>query len=196
LYDRFAHLDEVTQMQLVDIHTWLPGDILMKADKMTMANSLELRVPFLDRQVFDVARRIPTSLRLLEGTTKYVLREAVRDILPESVSQRKKLGFPVPTRRWLKAELYPWAKERLSDATAAEYFDRDWLLARLEDHRQGRGDYARKLWTVLMFLLWHDVYITRRYPVESSVHPGVLGRKARLFGEAGSRIKEIPVGTG
>jgi asparagine synthase (glutamine-hydrolysing) len=193
LYDRFAHLDEVTQMQLVDIHTWLPGDILMKADKMTMANSLELRVPFLDRKVFDVARRIPTSLRLLEGTTKYVLREAVRDILPESVTHRKKLGFPVPTRRWLREELYPWAKERLSDRTAAEYFDREWLLARLEDHRQGRGDYARKLWTVLMFLLWHDVYITRRYSVESAVHPRVLARKARLFGEAGAR-SEIPVG--
>lgn len=190
LYDRFSEMDEVTQMQSIDIHTWLPGDILMKADKMTMANSLELRVPFLDRQVFEVARRIPASLRLLEGTTKYVLREAVRDILPEAVTRRKKLGFPVPTRRWLREELYGWAKERLSDSSTGLYFDREWLLARLEDHRSGRGDYARKLWTVLMFLLWHDVYISRKLTVQSAVRPRVQERRARLFGsEAGRRVE-------
>ncbi|MDI3327637.1 MAG: asparagine synthase (glutamine-hydrolyzing) [Alicyclobacillaceae bacterium] len=178
VYDLAAHLDEVTQMQMIDLHTWLPGDILMKADKMTMANSLELRVPFLDRRVFEVARRIPTDLRLLEGTTKYVLREAVRGILPEAVVTRKKLGFPVPTRVWLRGELYEWARERLADGAAGEFFDREWLLSRLEDHREGRGDYARKLWTVLMFLLWYDVFIARNTPVGPKVRPQVLRRKA------------------
>ncbi|MBE3551597.1 MAG: asparagine synthase (glutamine-hydrolyzing) [Kyrpidia tusciae] len=191
LYERFADMDEVTQMQLVDIHTWLPGDILMKADKMTMANSLELRVPFLDVRVFDVARRIPTSLRLLEGTTKYVLREAVRDILPEAVTRRKKLGFPVPTRRWLRDELYEWARDRLSDKSVDEYFDRAWLLARLEDHRLGRGDYARKLWTVLMFLLWHDIYISGHVAVQPTVRPGVLRRRERLFGRGAAQGQRL-----
>src|SRR5690606_304012 len=98
--------DPVDRMQYIDIHTWMRGDILLKADKMTMAHSLELRVPFLDKEVFKVASRIPTSLKTAEGTTKYVLRKAAEGIIPEHVLNRKKLGFPVPIRHWLKDEMY------------------------------------------------------------------------------------------
>jgi len=93
-------------MQYIDIHTWLRGDILLKADKMTMAHSLELRVPFLDKKVFEVASGIPTNFKTAHGTTKYILRKAAEGIIPEHVLNRKKLGFPVPIRHWLKDEMH------------------------------------------------------------------------------------------
>ncbi len=95
-YDRAGDLDDVTKMQYLDMNVWLPGDILLKADRMSMANSLELRVPFLDRRVFDVASRLPRRLKVNSENTKYALRKAAKRHLPEATAQRKKLGFPVP----------------------------------------------------------------------------------------------------
>lgn len=106
IYDRSMGYDAVTRMQNIDIHTWLRGDILLKADKMTMAHSLELRVPFLDKIVFEVASKIVTDQKIANNTTKYVLRKAAVGIVPDHVVNRKKLGFPVPIRHWLKDELY------------------------------------------------------------------------------------------
>src|SRR5690606_22559776 len=100
IYARVAAMDDVTKMQYLDIHTWLCGNILRKADKMTMANSLELRVPFVDCKVFEVASPIPTEYKIRDGTTKWVLREAMKDVLPEEIHSRKTLGFPVPIRQW------------------------------------------------------------------------------------------------
>lgn len=101
IYETSKDLDDISRMQLIDLNFWLPGDILMKADKMSMAHSLEVRVPFLDKEVFEIARKIPSSYRVTNKTTKYVLRKAMEDIVPNHVLNRPKLGFPVPLKKWL-----------------------------------------------------------------------------------------------
>ncbi len=159
-YDLAKRHDAVTKMQLLDLHTWLPGDILMKADKMTMANSLELRVPFLDREVFQFASQIPAEYRLLNGTTKNVLREAVRGILPKEVAERKKLGFPVPLRTWLREEFYEPVRELIGSSTLDDLFDKEHVLHMLEEHRAGVRDHARKVWAIVIFLLWYEAFVT------------------------------------
>ena len=105
-YDKVKDKDDVTKMQYIDINFWLIGDILLKADKMSMAHSLEVRVPFLDRKVFDVARTIPTKYKVNKQNTKYAMRMAAHKYLPDMVAEKKKLGFPVPIRIWLKDEKY------------------------------------------------------------------------------------------
>ncbi|MDQ0215773.1 asparagine synthase (glutamine-hydrolyzing) [Oikeobacillus pervagus] len=155
--------DPVDRMQYIDIHTWLRGDILLKADKMTMAHSLELRVPFLDKEVFKVASNIPTQLKTAHGTTKYILRRAAKGIVPDHVLDRKKLGFPVPIRHWLKDEMYDWALDLIKNSGANEYFHQDYILNLLEDHVQGKMDNSRKIWTILVFMIWHDVYVEEKY---------------------------------
>ncbi|MCP8617805.1 asparagine synthase (glutamine-hydrolyzing) [Salirhabdus salicampi] len=156
----------VNQMQYVDIHTWLRGDILLKADKMTMAHSLELRVPFLDVEVFKVAREIPVHYKIANGTTKSILREAAKGIVPEHVLNRKKLGFPVPIRHWLKNELYDWAKTLISESQTDYLLNKQVIHRLLEEHVVGKGDYSRKLWTVLMFMLWHQIFVERAHDIE------------------------------
>ncbi|GIN73110.1 asparagine synthetase B [Bacillus sp. J14TS2] len=163
LYQDTVGYDPVDRMQFVDIHTWMRGDILLKADKMTMAHSLELRVPFLDKEVFNVASRIPTSLKTAEGTTKYVLRKAAEGVIPDHVLNRKKLGFPVPIRHWLKDEMYDWAKEIIRNSDTDYILDKQYVLNLLEDHCQGKMDYSRKIWTVLVFMVWHAVYMEEQY---------------------------------
>lgn len=163
LFDEVAEYPLVNQMQYVDIHTWMRGDILLKADKMTMANSLELRVPFLDTEVFKTASEIPVNLKIANGTTKQILREAARGIIPDHVLDRKKLGFPVPMRHWLKDELNSWAKTLIQESQTDYLLDKAYILNLLEAHCQGKGDYSRKIWTVLMFMLWHQIFIENKY---------------------------------
>ncbi|MGK9181565.1 asparagine synthase (glutamine-hydrolyzing) [Priestia filamentosa] len=155
-YAQAAEYDPVGTMQYVDMNTWLRGDILLKADKMTMANSLELRVPFLDRRVFEVASRIPKNMKIKDGTTKYILRKAARGIVPDHVLDRRKLGFPVPIRVWLKDELYDWAFKLITESDVDHLFDKKELTALLSQHAANKGDYSRKLWTILMFLMWYN----------------------------------------
>jgi asparagine synthase (glutamine-hydrolysing) len=159
----------VELMQYIDIHTWLRGDILLKADKMTMAHSLELRVPFLDKEVFDVASKIPANLKIANGTTKYILRKAVEGIVPEHVLNRKKLGFPVPIRHWLKDEMNDWAKKIIHESNTEHLINKTYLLKILEDHCQGKMDNSRKIWTVLMFMIWHQVYVEEKYSFQSDI---------------------------
>ncbi|MHA3705048.1 asparagine synthase (glutamine-hydrolyzing) [Jatrophihabitans sp. YIM 134969] len=166
LYAATEHLDGSTRMQYVDLFTWLRGDILVKADKMTMANSLELRVPFLDTEVFEVASRIPTSERLTKETTKYALRRALESIVPAHVLNRPKLGFPVPTRHWLKDELYDWAKAIIADSGAGDLINLPAAQRLLDAHRAGPVDLSRKIWTVLVFLLWHGIFVEHRITIE------------------------------
>jgi asparagine synthase (glutamine-hydrolysing) len=163
LYENVKNESLVDQMQYIDIHTWLRGDILLKADKMTMAHSLELRVPFLDKEVFRVAREIPEDLKIANNTTKSLLREAVEGIVPNHVLNRKKLGFPVPMRHWLKNELNSWAKTLIRESQTDHLLHKDYILNLLEAHCQGKGDYSRKIWTVLAFMLWHQIYVERKY---------------------------------
>jgi asparagine synthase (glutamine-hydrolysing) len=162
LYAATRHLDDVTRMQYVDLFTWLRGDILVKADKMTMANSLELRVPFLDTEVFRVASTLPVDQKLAEGTTKYALRQALREIVPPHIYERPKLGFPVPIRYWLKDQLYDWARAIIQESQTDALLDKAYVLGLLEAHRSGPHDYGRKLWTILVFLLWHGIFVEKR----------------------------------
>ncbi|WP_026563239.1 asparagine synthase (glutamine-hydrolyzing) [Bacillus sp. UNC41MFS5] len=163
LYAESRGYDPVDRMQYIDIHTWMRGDILLKADKMTMAHSLELRVPFLDKAVFEVASKIPTSLKTAHGTTKYILRKAAEGVVPAHVLDRKKLGFPVPIRHWLKDEMNDWAKTIIRESNTDHLINKSYVLQLLEDHCQGKADNSRKIWTVLMFMVWHQVYVEDVY---------------------------------
>ncbi|WP_125665985.1 asparagine synthase (glutamine-hydrolyzing) [Paenibacillus baekrokdamisoli] len=159
VYDSCRHLDDVSRMQTIDINLWMPGDILMKADKMSMAHSLELRVPFLDKELFNIARKIPTSYRIANGTTKFVLRKAMEGIVPDHALNRSKLGFPVPLRRWLHTEIGDTILEQIAGSNASQWFQMDHINDMLKKHRAGSGDYSRKIWTIYIFSLWHSLYI-------------------------------------
>ncbi|RDU36131.1 asparagine synthase (glutamine-hydrolyzing) [Neobacillus piezotolerans] len=163
LYAESQGYNPVDRMQYIDIHTWMRGDILLKADKMTMAHSLELRVPFLDKEVFSVASRIPADLKTANGTTKYILRKAAESFVPAHVLDRKKLGFPVPIRHWLKDEMNSWAKDIIRESNTDHLFNKQYVLKLLDDHCLGKADNSRKIWTVLMFMVWHQVYVEDKY---------------------------------
>ena len=158
-YEQAKAWDPVTQMQYIDIHFWLIGDILLKADKMSMANSLEARVPFLDKEVFNVARKIPAKYKVTKQNTKFAMRQAAHRYLPDMVAEKKKLGFPVPIRIWLRQDAYyEKVKAAFTSPAAAKYFRTDKLVALLDEHRAQKADNSRKIWTIYMFLVWHDVY--------------------------------------
>lgn len=158
-YDKASKLNDVDKMQYVDLTCWLEGDILLNADRMSMANSLELRVPYLDREVFKVARMMPSHAKTRNHQTKYLFRKVTEKYLPQESADRKKLGFPVPIRVWLKEEpCYLAVKEAFSSDTARKYFCCDQILKLLEEHKKGIRDNSRKIWTVYMFLVWHKVY--------------------------------------
>jgi asparagine synthase (glutamine-hydrolysing) len=160
--------DPVARMQHIDLFTWLRGDILVKADKMTMANSLELRVPFLDPEVFAVASRLPLDQKITRTTTKFALRRALEPIVPAHVLNRPKLGFPVPIRHWLQAgELQDWAYQTVGTSQDGELIDLSAVTLMLDEHRSGVSDHSRRLWTVLIFMLWHAIF------VEHSVTPQI-----------------------
>lgn len=159
LYAHVAGEHAVHQMQYIDIHTWLPGDILLKAEKMSKAHSLELRAPFLDQKVFQVAQQIPVDKKLSHGKTKLILREAFEGFVPDEILYRKKLGFPVPIKYWLKNELYPWARKLIFQSKTDDLIDKGIVLQLLERHRRSKNDYSRRIWTVLMFMLWHQIYM-------------------------------------
>ncbi len=176
VYAGSAGWDPVARMQHIDLFTWLRGDILVKADKMTMANSLELRVPFLDPEVFAVAARLPLQAKITRTTTKYALRRALEPIVPAHVLHRPKLGFPVPIRHWLRAgELLEWAYAMVTTSQAGHLIDLAAVNRMLDEHRTGASDHSRRLWTLLIFMLWHAIFIERsitpqisepQYPVE------------------------------
>jgi len=161
-YAATTHLDDSTRMQYIDLFTWLRGDILVKADKMTMANSLELRVPFLDTEVFSVASSLPVEQKISPDTTKYALRRALAEIVPAHVLNRAKLGFPVPTRPWLKDVMYDWARDIISSAGTGHLIDTGEALRLLDAHRDGPIDYSRKIWTLLVFMIWHGIFVEGR----------------------------------
>lgn len=158
-YYRCRKYDDVTKMQYLDINMWMVGDILLKADRMSMANSLELRVPFLDKEVFKVASSLPTSLRCNKSNTKYAMRKAAVKHMPEATAEKEKLGFPVPTRVWLRNEkYYNIVKKKFEGKTAQKFFNTDALVAWLDEHFSGKEDNSRRVWTVYVFLVWYDIY--------------------------------------
>ena len=169
-YDNVRGKDDVTKMQYLDLHMWMAGDILLKADKMSMANSLELRVPFLDKEIMALAERIPTKYRVTHDKstdetkyiTKYAMRLAAKKDTPEQTAKtaaKKKLGFPVPIRVWLKeAKYYDIVKSCFESESSKKFFNTAPLLKLLYDHRDGKADNSRKIWTVFIFLVWYKVY--------------------------------------
>ena len=169
-YERVKDKDDVTKMQYLDLHMWMAGDILLKADKMSMANSLELRVPFLDKEVMAVAQRIPTRYRVTRKkkteTTNYITKYAMRlaakkDTPPQTAktAAKKKLGFPVPIRVWLKEDkYYSMVKRAFTSKPARKYFHVSRIVKLLDDHRDGKADNSRKIWTIYTFLVWYNVF--------------------------------------
>ena len=158
-YAKVSDLDETSRMQYIDLLFWLAGDILLKADKMSMAHSLESRVPFLDREVWALARQLPLHEKVDDRNTKTALREAARRSLTQAQSEKKKLGFPVPIRIWLREESgYERVKERFVSRDAARFFRTQELVRLLDVHRSGREDLSRHIWNVYTFLLWYDVF--------------------------------------
>lgn len=159
-YKKVKGLNDIAKMQYIDINFWLQGDILLKADKMSMAHSLESRVPFLDINVFRYTKNMPVDYRCNKDATKRAFRIAAKRHLPEATANKKKLGFPVPVRVWLKEEkYYNKVLEKLTGKTAEKYFDTAALRKLLEEHREGKVDNSRKIWAVYVFLIWHEIYM-------------------------------------
>ncbi len=162
-FDKVKNKDQVTKMQYLDIHLWMAYDILLKADKMSMANSLEVRVPFLDKEVMKIASLIPTEYRVHDGVTKLALRKAANKVIPQKTADKKKLGFPVPTRVWLKEDkYYNIVKEYFTNDTAKQFFNTEYLVKLLDQHRNNTYDNSRKIWTVFMFLKWYEEFFVKR----------------------------------
>ena len=160
IYDKVKDLSELEKKQYLDLNLWLPGDILLKADKMSMAHSLELRVPYLDKLVMQEAEALPASYKIDGHDTKAVLRTAANKTLPDEWAHRPKKGFPVPIRNWLREDkYYDIVKKSFTSDTAAEYFDGNALMKLLDDHKSGAANNQRKIWTAYTFLTWHEQFI-------------------------------------
>ena len=163
LFEQTKGQDPVTRMEYCDLNLWMVGDILLKADKMSMANSLELRVPFLDRKVFELACRIPTEHKVNAGQTKIAMRGAAEKTIPARTADKKKLGFPVPVRAWLRDETYAArVREAFNAPAAAEFFNVKELNRMLDQHMSGKRDNWRQIWCVFIFLVWYDEYFVKR----------------------------------
>ncbi len=159
IYDKVKNQDDITKKQYLDLKLWLQGDILLKADKMSMAHSLELRVPFLDKEVMKVGESIPTIYKVNNKTTKFALREAARKNLPEEWAKRAKKGFPVPIRLWLQEEkYYKMVRNVFNSDYTSEFFNKIDLINLLENHYNGKINNARKIYTIYVFLVWYKKF--------------------------------------
>ena len=174
IYANAQNYTDVTKMQYCDLHTWLPSDILVKGDRLSMANSLEVRVPFLDREVFAAARELAECDKIANNTTKYILRDAFSDILNKETIVRPKLGYPVPVKVWLRDELYDWASDIIKSEYGSEYIDTEAALKLLETHRKGKEDLYHQLWSIIVFKTWHKLYIDEIDDTRARVLKGEL----------------------
>ena len=164
-FDAVRGLDEPTAVQWVDWQTWLPRDTLRKADRMSMAHSLELRVPFLDRQVLAAAQALPRRYRCTGRRGKIALRAAAARRLPPQLADAPKRGFPVPLADWLRQEkYYALVKAKLTGPVAERFFDTGALCALLDAHRAGKTNAMTKLWAFYCFIEWYEVYFTGKIP--------------------------------
>ena len=158
IYDKISHLAPLEQMQTIDIHTWMKGDIFLKADRLSMAHSLEVRVPFLDESVYEVAVGLAKEEKINGNTAKAILRTAFDDYLPDHMKNMKKRGFPVPLAHWMRTELYDDIRDILTSDVAKDYIHQSVALSLLEAHRGGK-DNSRKIWTIMVFILWLESYM-------------------------------------
>ena len=160
-YEKIKELGPVEQMQYIDFNFWLIGDILLKADKMSMANSLEVRVPLLDRPLISNVISIPSEYKIVGNETKYAFRQVCKETLPEKWANKKKLGFPVPLREWLKEEeIYNKIKESFKEGS--EFFNTERIIKLLDDHKKEKRDNSRKIWTIYTFLVWYKEFFVNR----------------------------------
>ena len=158
-YEKVKHENDILKKMYIDMHFWLPQDILLKADKMTMANSIELRVPFLDKEVWNVARKIPTKYLIRHKKTKEIFRSVADEVMPEDWSKRRKLGFPVPFSKWIREEKYYLeVKEYFNKEYASKFFDTKVINKLLEDHYHNICNNGRKIYNIYIFLIWYQVY--------------------------------------
>jgi len=159
VYEKFSGESNIIKMQAIDINFWLMKDILQKADRMTMANSLEGRVPFIDIEVFKVASQLPFDFKVTKENTKVALREAAKEVIPNESYKKKKLGFPVPIRDWMKDDdVYKEILATFNQEYVLEFFNRDYLVELLDQHKDGKKDNYRKVWNVYCFIKWYEVF--------------------------------------
>ena len=159
VFDKFKDQSNIVKMQAIDINFWLMKDILQKADRMTMANSLEGRVPFIDREVFKIASSLPLNYKVTKENTKVALRDAAKKVIPNESYKKKKLGFPVPIRDWMREDdVYKEIKKTFNSKVCKKYFGKDLLIKMLDEHKEGKKDNYRKVWNVYCFIKWYNVF--------------------------------------
>ena len=160
LFSHVADQPALNQMLYVDTKTWLPDDLLVKADKISMANSLELRVPFLDHKVMEFAASLPINYKVRGFTTKYILKEALQGRIPQPIINRKKTGFPIPVESWITNELSGFVQDVLMDQRTLDrgYFKREFIEAMIKDDQQ-REKYAANIFSLIVLELWHRSFV-------------------------------------
>lgn len=162
VYKEFAGYSNIDKMQAIDINFWLMKDILLKADRMTMASGLEGRVPFIDKEVFDIASKLPFDYKVTKENTKVALRDAAKKVIPNESYKKKKLGFPVPIREWMKEEdLYNQIKDTFNNDVSQKYFNNKLLIKMLDEHKNNKKDNYRKIWNIYCFLKWYEVFFEK-----------------------------------
>lgn len=158
-FENCKNCSDVVKMQAVDIRNWLLNDILLKCDKMTMANSIEGRTPFTDKEVFNLARTIPVEYKVTKDNTKVALREAAKRDIPNEAYKKKKLGFPVPIREWMREdEFYNEIKRAFSEEYVKEFFNQKYILKLLEEHKTKKKDNYKKVWILYSFIKWYEIF--------------------------------------
>ncbi len=159
VYEEFKDYSNIDKMQAIDIKFWLMKDILLKADRMTMASSIEGRVPFIDKEVFKLASSLPFEYKVTKENTKVALRDAAKKVIPTEAYKKKKLGFPVPIREWMKEEdVYNEIKDMFNSETSKKYFNNKLLIKLLDEHKENKKDNYRKIWNIFCFLKWYQVF--------------------------------------
>lgn len=159
VYDRYKDNSTLIQRQMIDYYYWLVNDFLHAVDRNTMMFGLEARTPFLDNKVYEVAKSLPTYAKINKETTKVALRKAASKVIPNEAYKKKKLGFPVPLREWIKTDkLYNIIKEKFNGESAKLFFDIKKINKLLEEHKNGKRDSYKKVWTIYTFLVWYDIY--------------------------------------
>ena len=166
VYDKVKGEDDLTKMQYLDLHLWLPGDILLKADKMSMAHSLEVRPPFLDHRIVEFAASLPEEFKIQGKTLKFILRDLMRGKLPEAVLTRPKEGFDIPAHRWFRGPLKALFEETVSRQAVEATGIFDWAaVSRINaGHQARRASHGYGLWGLLILFLW-----MKRWKIESAV---------------------------
>lgn len=163
IFDKFKDKNNIIKMQAIDIKYWLTKDILLKADKMTMANSIESRTPFVDKEVFEIASSLPLEYKISKTNTKIALREAAKKSIPNEAYKKKKLGFPVPLREWMREEdVYIEIKNTINQEFVEEFFNQKYVLKLLEEHKRHKKDNYKKVWAVYSFIKWYEVFFLNR----------------------------------